>query len=96
LASTGYVGEADFRPTPGGTWYFVFSKVSANSKAASRFVVTVCFLGSLGVGLACLILTVMFFGFVWDTTKTLFREVMVKRAIQVQNQVLVHHPERGR
>ena len=36
-------GEVDFTPTPGGTSYFMFARVSPDTKAASRFIVVVCF-----------------------------------------------------
>lgn len=36
------VGEEDFRLTPGGTYYFLFSRVSAHSKAGAGFITALC------------------------------------------------------
>lgn len=36
-------GEVDFVASPGGTFYFIFGKISAQSKPAARFIVFICF-----------------------------------------------------
>ena len=35
-------GETDYSPTPGGTFYFLFDRVSARSKPPARFMVFLC------------------------------------------------------
>ena len=46
--------EIDYSPTPGGTFYFLFGRVSARSKPPARFMVFLCafWVCSLFVGLA--------------------------------------------
>lgn len=64
------VGEADFEPTPGGTFYFVFSRVSTNTKAASRFIVFLCFF----IGWAMVSYSLGFTaGFVWASVRGFYR-----------------------
>ena len=36
------VGEEDFRRTPGGTYYFLFSRVSSHSKGGAGFITALC------------------------------------------------------
>ena len=46
------VGETDYVETPGGTFYFLFSRVSASSKPPAQFMVFVCAILTLAVVLA--------------------------------------------
>jgi len=62
-------GEVDFTPTPGGTSYFILAHVSTDTKAASRFIVFICFifawnLVSYSVGFAT--------GWFWAFVKILY------------------------
>ena len=57
------VGEIDYSPTPGGTFYFLFDRVPARSKPPARFMVFLCavfvwctFGGLIGTGIAVLYL----------------------------------------
>lgn len=61
-------GEVDFQPTPGGTSYFVFSRVSTDTKAASRFIVFLCFI--FGWILVSCLLGYMA-GFLWGSVRRL-------------------------